>query len=92
VREGVITVLPPTDVEMTIAAEIASQVPGLHRGESEVIAIGITRRMPVVVFERRARRVAESFGASLIDVTELLIRGTADPAVLEERMAGSAGS
>lgn len=42
--------------------------------------------MPAVIFERRARRVARMLGADLVDVTELIVAGTRDRAVMEDRI------
>jgi predicted nucleic acid-binding protein len=91
VGRGDITLLTLTEIERRRAASIAERVPGLHRGEAEVLAIALERATPAVIFERRARRVAASLGAELVDVTELLVAGTPDPGLREERIVRFAG-
>jgi len=62
------------------------RIPGLDPGEAEVLAVSIARSLPAVIFERRARRVAGALGAGLIDVIELIVRGTTGRALREERI------
>jgi predicted nucleic acid-binding protein len=84
--DGLIRVTAPTGEEGARARELASRIAGLHRGEAEVLSVAIGRSIPAVIFERRARRVADSLGARLLDVTELIVAGTRDPVLLEERI------
>ena len=72
--------------ESAHAREIERDVPGLHRGETEVLAVAIARSMPAVIFERRARRVAGSLGAQLVDMTELIVAGSPGLPLTEDRL------
>jgi predicted nucleic acid-binding protein len=83
---GTLEATEPTAAEQGRAHDIATLVSGLHSAEAEVLAIAISRTIPAVIFERRARRVAASLGASLVDVTELLVAGTRDGSLLEDRV------
>jgi len=86
VRKGVLSTVAPTAEEHASAGDIARRVGGLHAGECDVLAIGLSRSIPAVIFERRARRVATALGLRLVDVLELLFAGTADADLLEERV------
>lgn len=83
---GVLRVIEPTAEEQRVARDLATRVNGLHAAEAGVLAVAISRAMPAVIFERRARRVAASLGATVVDVTELLVAGTPDGTLLEDRV------
>ena len=68
------------------SSSMLERIPGLHHGEAEILSVAISRSMPAVIFERRARRVARMLGADLIDVTELIVAGTTDRALMEDRI------
>jgi predicted nucleic acid-binding protein len=85
-QRGVIAVLVLTERERMRARDIAGQIPGFHLGETEVLAAAIARDIPAVFFERRARRVAGALGAGLVDVTDLIVAGTPDPILREDRI------
>ena len=91
VVRGLIEVSTLTDAERESASGIVAHVPGLQPGETEVLSVAISRAIPAVIFERRARRVAASLGADLIDVTELIVAGKSDRALREERIVRFAG-
>ena len=86
VNDGLITVVALGEEEQTIAVDFADRVPGLHRGEAEVLSLAVSKSMPAVIFERQARRVARTLGAELIDVVELIVAGTADQGRTEDRI------
>jgi predicted nucleic acid-binding protein len=91
VDRGTLSRLTLHDDERDRARRIGERVPGLHAGETEVLAVALERRIPAVIFERPARRIAASLGADLIDVTELLVAGTRDRADREKRVLRFAG-
>lgn len=86
VARGIIALSTLTAGERERASDLAQQVPGFHPGGAEVLAVAIARSIPAVIAERRARRVARSLGATLIDVTELIVAGTPDPVIREDRV------
>ncbi len=86
VRRGSILSLRLDAAELAHARNIEQRVPGLHAGECEVLALALRRRMSAVIFERRARRVAQAMGAPLVDLIELLFAGTAEQELLAERI------
>ncbi len=85
-RRGAISVTPLTVAESALAGRFAVEVPGMHSGEREVLAVARQRRVPAVLFERRARRVAGALGVELVDAVELLFDGTPGQEVLEQRV------
>jgi predicted nucleic acid-binding protein len=74
-----------TPGEQESVDELAQEVPGMHRGECQVLVVARSRAVPAVLFERRGRSIAKAFGIALIDVVELLFDGTSDNELLEER-------
>ena len=86
VTRGALKLLTLTVQEQENASGIAERIPGLDPGEAEVLAVSIARSLPAVIFERRARRVAGALGAGLIDVIELIVRGTTGRALRKERI------
>jgi len=86
VASGLIETMELSGDEESEASSMLERIPGLHHGEAEVLSVAISRSMPAVIFERRARRVARMLGAELVDVTELIVAGTADGALMEDRI------
>ena len=86
VANGLIHVWELDDDERTLAADFTRRVPGLHHGEAEVLALAVSRSVAVVIFERQARRVARTLGAELVDVVELLVAGTPEQELREDRV------
>ncbi len=86
VAKGQMAVVMPTASEQEAAMDLERRIPGLGSGKTEVLSIAISRSFTAVIFERRARRVAASLGVKLIDIVELLVAGTPDPTMREERI------
>ncbi len=86
IERGEIGVVTLTQAEHDAAVDMTKRVPGLDPGETEVLAVAISRTIPAVIFERRARRVARALGANLVGVVELLVAGTDDAVLREERI------
>ncbi len=85
-RRGAISVTQLTAAESALAEQFAMEVPGMHSGEREVLAVARHRRVSAVLFERRGRRVATALGVGLVDVLELLFDGTEAQQLLEHRV------
>jgi predicted nucleic acid-binding protein len=86
IRDGVIEVVRPSDSEAEEAQRIQAMAAGLHQGESEVLAIGSIRSVPVAVTERQAGRFARSLGLQVVGARQLLFEGTTDLDRLEARI------
>ena len=86
VSRGLIHVWELDDDEQAVAEDFTERVPGLHQGEAEVLALAVSRSASAVIFERRARRVGRTLGAELVDVVELLVAGTPDLELREDRV------
>lgn len=86
IDRGLIEVTPLTTSENEFAEGIKTRVPALGRGEREVIAVSIGRSLDAVMFDRRARRVASALGASVVDMFEVIFRGTSNVELLEDRV------
>jgi predicted nucleic acid-binding protein len=83
---GLIEVTTMTTRESELANSIEERVPALGRGEREVIAVSIERSLDAVMFDRRARRVARALDASVVDMFEVVFRGTRNAELLERRV------
>ena len=86
VSRGLIHVWEVDDDEQALAEDFTERVPGLHHGEAEVLSLAVSRSVAAVIFERRARRVGRTLGAELVDVVELLVAGTPDLELREDRV------
>jgi len=86
VSRGLTGVWELDDDERALAADFTERVPGLHHGEAEVLSLAVSRSVAAVIFERQARRVARTLGAELVDVVELLVAGTPEPELREDRV------
>lgn len=86
ISNGLIDVIRLSETEAEEARRIQAMAVGLHQGESEVLAIGLARGVPVVVTERQASRFARSLGLRVVGFRQLLFEGTAEPDRLEERI------
>ncbi|HWH23939.1 MAG TPA: hypothetical protein VNW68_03485 [Candidatus Limnocylindria bacterium] len=85
-RRRALSVIPLAPAEEWTAERLSEQLPGMHMGECQVLAVAVERAIPAVIFERRGRSVAQALGVELIDVIELLFDGTPDPVRLETRI------
>jgi predicted nucleic acid-binding protein len=86
IRDRTIEMVDLESAEIEQADKLGLRLPALHAGEREVLAVALERRMPAVLFERRARHVANAIGVQLIDIIELLFRGTPDHEQLARRL------
>lgn len=89
-RSGLLrrTVLDDDETEM--ALRLQGHTGTLKLGEAQVLAAGQSRRMPVLLFERRAIRVAGSLGLERWGPEKLLLAGTLDPEQLRRRLVAFA--
>jgi len=90
-RSGHLEVVEATPAESKAADTLAGRIPQMHRGECEVLAVASSRAVPAVIHEGRARTIARILGIELLDVAELLFRGTKDDELLEARIRGFGG-
>lgn len=72
--------------ELRAAVRLASDIPGLGRGECQVLAVAHRRGWPALFYERRAAAIGRALGVATIDLVELLFAGTEDAAVLASRV------
>src|SRR3990170_1822242 len=86
VGRGVIRVVALVPGEEQFAMTLSSDVPGMHRGECEVLAVAHGRGIPAVLFERRGRAVARARRVRLLDLIEMLFDGTPEDELLERRV------
>jgi len=91
VRSGDLELVEATFDESKAAEALAARIPQMHRGECEVLAIASARGVPAVIHEGRARTIARILRIDVLDVAELLFRGTPDDDLLEARIRGFGG-
>lgn len=85
-RARVIEVVALQPHEKLAVQDIGRRVPGLGLGERESVAVGAARGQAVVLFDRRANRIAEALGVRTIGIVELLFAPTTDTELLESRV------
>ena len=85
-RTGLIERTTLDEAEVARAATLLEQAGGIGRGEAEVLAAGQARNAPVLLFERRALKLAASLGLEVWSPPRLLIGGTPDPGVARDRL------
>jgi predicted nucleic acid-binding protein len=68
------------------SAERLHAAGGLDRGEAEVLAAAVSRGVGVLLFERRATRLARSMAIDTWTPLRILFAGTADHALLATRI------
>ena len=85
-RTGVLSRTQLTAAEESVARRLGAEAGGLDPGEAEVLAAAATRSLPVLLFERRALRLARSLGVEAWSPVRLLIDGTPDPAARVDRL------
>jgi hypothetical protein len=73
-------------VEAQLADDLAGRSAGLHAGELDVLALGLSRGWPVCLHERQAARLARMLSATTVHLVELLFEGTRDLDRLEQRI------
>lgn len=85
-RSGVLQRIDLTPDEVTTAGRLLTEAGGIDRGEAEVLAAALGRRQSALLHERRATRVARSIGIDARSPIDVLFAGTADPALLADRI------
>ncbi|MBA2556749.1 MAG: hypothetical protein H0V12_05290 [Chloroflexi bacterium] len=90
-RDQVLVRIALSQDEALDATRLATSARGIHPGESEVLAIAAARGLPVLLYERRALRLARSLGLDAWSPIQLLVAGTPDPAQLRDRIVRFAG-
>jgi predicted nucleic acid-binding protein len=90
-RDGTLEPTELTREEEQEAERLMTASGGLDRGEAEVLAAATSRDLPVLLFERRATRLAASLGLDAWSPVEILVAGTPDRRLLRTRVLASAG-
>ena len=78
IRDGRIEVVSLDKEERMSVEALSKRVPGLGRGEVGTIAVARARRWSAVIADRRASRVAQTHGVSVVGMFELLFVRTTD--------------
>lgn len=86
IRTGILRRTELTDDEIRVARRLQEQAAALKPGEAEVLAAAQARQLPVLLFERRALRLAKSLRLDIWTPERLLLAGTTDGAWLRERI------
>jgi hypothetical protein len=79
-----------TTAEQATAERLRGESGGIDAGEAEVLAGALQRRLPVLLFEQRATRLARSMGIDAWTPVRLLFAGTPDANLLRDRVLGFA--
>jgi predicted nucleic acid-binding protein len=90
-RAGTVKRTELTASEQKEAEQLMKASGGLDRGEAESLAAAAARDLPVLLFERRATRLAASLGLDAWSPVEILIAGTHERNVLRARLLAFAG-
>lgn len=72
--------------ERQLAERLRQETGGIDAGEAEVLAAAAQRRLPALLFERRATRLARSMGIDSWTPVRLLLAGTRAPELLGNRI------
>ena len=80
-----------TPVEQQLANRLQTESGGIDAGEAEVLAAAVERKLPALLYERRAMRLARSMGVDAWTPVRLFFAGTPDATVLSHRVSGFAG-
>lgn len=83
---GVLSHTALSESERVAADELMGEAGGLDMGEAEVLAVAAGRTLPVLLFERRATRLARALGIDTWSPLRLLAAGTPDRRLLRERV------
>jgi predicted nucleic acid-binding protein len=86
IRAGSLEVVSMDTTEHDRTDRLGDEVPGLGRGERETIAVAAARGWLAVLFDRRARRIADASGVAVVGIPALLVEGTPDSSLLERRI------
>jgi predicted nucleic acid-binding protein len=89
-RSGVLRRTELTREEAEGVEGLMAEAGGLDQGEAEVLAVAARRSLPVLLFERRAIRLARSVGLPTWSPLRLLAAGTPNRRLLRQRMLGFA--
>lgn len=90
IRRGQIEVVSLDTEEQDSVEALSGRVPGLGRGELETIAVARARRWSAAIADRRASRVAQVHGVSVVGMLELLFARTMEGDRLAGRIRGLA--
>lgn len=85
-RSGVLQRTRLTPGEQQFAERLQAEAGGIDSGEAEVLAAASERRLPALLFERRATRLARSMGVEAWTPVRILFAGTDDSMLLRERI------
>jgi predicted nucleic acid-binding protein len=91
IRDGTLEPTKLSREEEQEADRLMAASGGLDRGEAEVLAAAASRTLPVLLFERRATRLAASLGLEAWSAVEILVAGTPDGRLLRTRVLAFAG-
>ena len=86
IREGRIEVIPLNKGEQSNVEDLSRRIPGLGRGELETIAVARARGWSAAIVDRRAIRIAQLSGISVVGIVELLFAKTTDGGRLAGRV------
>lgn len=86
IRSGRIAVVALDKQEREGVGTLSRQVPGLGRGELETITTARSRGWTAALADRRATRIAEIHGVSVVGIVELLFARTTDSKQLAARI------
>ena len=75
-----------TTSEAETAERLRRESGGIDAGEAEVLASALERRLPALLFEHRATRLARSMGIDAWTPIRLLFAGTPDAVLLRDRI------
>ena len=84
-RSGLLKRTVLTGAEQEAAARVLDEAGGIDQGEAEILAAAAQRGQVVLLFERRATRLARSMGIEAWTPVRLLFAGTHDAALLRRR-------
>lgn len=90
IRAGSLEVVSMTTDEEDRTDRLGHEVPGLGRGERETITVAASRGWTAALFDRRAHRIGEANGVTVVGMPGLLFAGTREPDLLERRVRGFA--
>lgn len=85
-RSGVLKRTQLSAGEVKAAERLLNEAGGIDRGEAEVLAAAFARRMPALLFERRATRLARSMGIEALSPIDMLVTGTPGRGLLADRI------
>ncbi|MGZ8761186.1 MAG: hypothetical protein ACXWXV_11545 [Aeromicrobium sp.] len=85
-RSGRLARTKLTTAEVEAAERLRRESGGIDAGEAEVLAGALQRRLPALLFEHRATRLARSMGIDAWTPVRLMFAGTPDTSLLRDRV------